>query len=530
MTTNILGQSPFAMPLLRTFPHCAIPFTRSASLLAALVLCAARGSFAEYRIERIASGLNQPSSVAFAPGDNNTMYILERSQNDNVNLGKVLKYDIATRTKTTILDLGSRALGGTGSDLGAMCLAFHPGFNDPTSSGYEKFYLSSATNDQSASPAATNRVEEYTLGAGGQATFSRTILQYPNTRPFHTTDWLGFDPTATGAARNYLWISDGDGGPQIMSGVNVNASYVPRAQNLNEFFGKVLRIDLTGDAYPADSSKNYAIPADNPINAWNTANPGNPISGLGEVVASGLRNPWRAGFDRLTGDLYIGDVGSQTTVPIASANNFVSMEEVNFLKAGSLVPGVPPDFGFSKREGTQSTPGTLGGPQGNSLNPIIQHSHADGDFAAIGGFLYRGPVAELYGKYIYNDEISKKRYVVDFNRNTDPATFNGNNATITDMASQFESSIVDPTDPTYTLANVGASFGLDYVASYAEDALGNLYFLDFSYSAPYASNEGEIFRLTPVPEPSSAMLAILLSSTFAAEFLRRRISVPDKWR
>src|SRR4051812_12113249 len=520
MSMTSLSQSPLALPMRRTFLQCPIPFTRTVSLLAALVLCAARGSFAEYRIERIASGLNQPSSVAFAPGDNNTMYILERSQNDNANLGKVLKYDIATRTRTTILDLSSRPLGGTGSDLGAMCIVFHPDFNVPASSGYQKFYLSSATFDQSASPAATNRVEEYTLGAGGQATFSRTILQYSNTRPFHTTDWLGFDPTATGAARNYLWMTEGDGGPQIMSGTVVNTAYVPRAQNLNEVFGKMLRVDLTGDAYPADSLKNFAIPADNPILAWNTAHPASPISGLGEIVASGFRNPWRAGFDRLTGDLYIGDVGSQTNTPIATANNFVSMEEVNFLKAGSLVPGVPPDFGFSKREGTQSAPGTLGGPQGNSLNPIIQHSHADGDFAAIGGYLYRGPVAELYGKYIYNDEISKKRYVVDFNRNTDPTTFNGNNATITDMASQFATRIVDPTDPTYTQANVGAPFGLNYVASYAEDPLGNLYFLDFSYSAPYASNEGEIFRLVPVtvPEPSSAMLAILLSIGFSTAF------------
>src|SRR6476661_8453327 len=173
MSMYSLSQSRFVRPLLQSFPHCASPFTRSASLLAALVLCAARGSFAEYRIERIASGLNQPSAAAFAPGDNNTMYILERSQNDNVNLGRVLKYDIPTRTKTTILDLVSRQLGGTGSDLGAMCLVFHPGFNDPTSSGYKKFYLSSTTNDQSASPAATNRVEEYSIGANGQATFGR---------------------------------------------------------------------------------------------------------------------------------------------------------------------------------------------------------------------------------------------------------------------------------------------------------------------------------------------------------------------
>src|SRR4051812_3141969 len=164
MSCNILGHNPVAMSLLRPVPHCAIPFTRTAIVLAAVVLCAARSSFAEYRIERIASGLNQPSSVAFAPGDNNTMYILERSQNDNNNLGKVLKYDIPTRTKSTILDLGSRPWGGRASDLGAMSFVFHPVFNAPSSSGYKNFYLSTAPYEGTASPAATNRVEEYTFG------------------------------------------------------------------------------------------------------------------------------------------------------------------------------------------------------------------------------------------------------------------------------------------------------------------------------------------------------------------------------
>src|SRR3954447_13289849 len=148
--------SPIAIRLPRTFSRFPIRLVRLASLLAALMLCAARGSFADYRIERIASGLNQPSSVAFAPGDNNTMYIVERSQNNNVNMGKVLKYDIATRTKSTILDLGGRLVGGADSDLGAMCLVFHPDFNEPSSIGYHKLYLSTAA-DEGTNP-ATNRV------------------------------------------------------------------------------------------------------------------------------------------------------------------------------------------------------------------------------------------------------------------------------------------------------------------------------------------------------------------------------------
>src|SRR5690348_7171587 len=102
-----VSQGPVAASFLRTLLHCAISFTGSAGLHVAWLLCVARCSFAEYRIERIASGLNQPSSAAFAPGDNNAMYIVERTQNDNANLGKVLKYDIATRTKATILDLSS---------------------------------------------------------------------------------------------------------------------------------------------------------------------------------------------------------------------------------------------------------------------------------------------------------------------------------------------------------------------------------------------------------------------------------------
>src|SRR5262249_35280387 len=93
----------------------------------------------------------------------------------------------------------------------------------------------------------------------------------------------------------YLYIPKGDGSPQ---GDPQN-----RAQDLGELLGKILRIDV-------DSGEPYGIPPTNPF----IGVPG----ALPEIWAYGLRNPWRASFDRSTGDLYIGDVG------------YNSWEEVDF--------------------------------------------------------------------------------------------------------------------------------------------------------------------------------------------------------
>src|SRR5262245_44107606 len=68
----------------------------------------------DYQIVRIASGLNQPTFVTQAPGDPaNIIYYTERTSNTlagfgPVNqMGKVIRYDILTGQKTTVLDLSS---------------------------------------------------------------------------------------------------------------------------------------------------------------------------------------------------------------------------------------------------------------------------------------------------------------------------------------------------------------------------------------------------------------------------------------
>ncbi len=119
---------------------------------------------------------------------------------------------------------------------------------------------------------------------------AKTIITI--TQPFlnHNGGWIAFGPNG------FLYIGMGDGGSGNDPG--------NRAQNLGELLGKMLRLDVNGDDFPNESDRNYAIPMTNPFVGRQDAR--------AEIWAYGLRNPWRCSFDRLTGDLYIGDVGQQT--------------------------------------------------------------------------------------------------------------------------------------------------------------------------------------------------------------------------
>ena len=154
-------------------------------------------------------------------------------------MGKVVRYDTTTRTKTTILDLASRNVV---NDDGLHTIAFSPDFNTVGSAGYQKMYVSSSTQGTTV----LNRVEEYIVPSSGSATLSRLILQYGNnTQNNHTLSWVGFDPTATGDARNYLHIFTGDGsaGNAVNSGTGTTGK---PTQNPSSVLGKVLRVDVSG--------------------------------------------------------------------------------------------------------------------------------------------------------------------------------------------------------------------------------------------------------------------------------------------
>jgi glucose/arabinose dehydrogenase/PKD repeat protein len=162
-----------------------------------------------------------------------------------------------------------------------------------------------------------------------------------------------------------------DGKLYITSG---DASFGQFVQQLSNFKGKVLRINLDG-----------TTPTDNPF--YDGAGPNKD-----QIWALGLRNPFRMSIDPVTGRMYIGDVGDH------------SWEEVDVGAAGA-------NFGWPQCEGTCAVAGMT--------NPIFAYPHPGRDAAITGGFVYRGsqfPV-EYQGNYFYADYPQNiiRRLVLDAN-------------------------------------------------------------------------------------------------------------------
>ena len=136
----------------------------------------------------------------------------------------------------------------------------------------------------------------------------------------------------------------------------------------------MLRIDVdTGDP--------YEIPPDNPFVGDGDA--------LDEIWAYGLRNPWRFSFDRLNGDLFIGDVGQQ------------AREEIDLQRASSAGGE---NYGWSCMEGDLVK--NFNPCDGVPLTaPVLVYGHGP-ECSVTGGFLYRGNIGGLHGRYVFADYCS----------------------------------------------------------------------------------------------------------------------------
>ena len=169
----------------------------------------------------------------------------------------------------------------------------------------------------------------------------------------------------------FLYISTGDGGAPsppdpLMAG-----------QDVSNLLSNILRIDVDHH----DAEKAYGVPADNPFINMPDVRP--------EIWAFGFRNPWRMSFDKVRGDLWVGDVGWQL------------WEMVYRVERGG-------NYGWPIMEGPQpALPESRRGPAPISP-PIVSHPHSEAA-SITGGFVYHGErLPELKDVYVYGDFQSGK--------------------------------------------------------------------------------------------------------------------------
>lgn len=292
----------------------------------------------------VVSGLNRPLAVVAMP-DGQRMLTVEQA-------GVIRVLQNGGLLADPFLDITSR-VGSGGNEQGLLGLALHP---DYAKNGF--FYIN-YTNKS-----GNTVIARYNVSANdpnkADPNSEKVLLRQDQPFPNHNGGSMVFGPDG------YLYMGLGDGGSAGDPHGN--------GQSTNTLLGKILRIDVNnGDP--------YAIPSGNPFASG---------GGKPEIWAYGLRNPWRFSFDRLTGDLYIADVGQNL------------WEEIDFLPSGT--PGGT-NFGWNYREGKHSYSGT---PPANLqlTDPVVDYSHGFG-CSVTGGYVYRGQaLPEFRGIYLFADYCS----------------------------------------------------------------------------------------------------------------------------
>lgn len=304
--------------------------------LSLALLALSTGSAAAASLEPIGTGFESPIFVTSDPGDPDRIFVVERG-------GAIQLLENGELKQFANLS----SLVSTDGEGGLLSIAPAPDFH--TSGRFFVFYTGRKTLAESEkSPPDIQIAELVASGSSAFVSSLRNLLTIPHpVDDNHYGGQLQFGPDGA------LYISTGDGGGSDDQHRN--------AQDPTSLLGKILRMaPLTGS--PAAT-----------------------------VWSLGLRNPFRFSFDRLTGDLWIGDVGQE------------KWEEIDFAAAPGLGAGA--NFGWGCREGRAEGPVTDPGycSAGPFVDPIFDYPNPPG-CAVIGGYVARGPgLGDLWGRYVYGD-------------------------------------------------------------------------------------------------------------------------------
>ena len=302
-----------------------------AAVLCVVVLASVSGSAlgaeAAFRRVVVARGLSEPVQMTAPRSELRRLYVVEQR-------GTIRVIENGKLRKGFFLDMRSRTA--AGGEQGLLGLAFDPQYSS------NRFIYVNYTDTS-----GDTRVVRYrTNGTRALPSTARVLLAIDQPYSNHNGGGLAFGPDGG------LYVGTGDGG----SGGDPEN----RAQDMATLLGKMLRLDVR--------------------------RPGSAP----EIVALGLRNPWRYSFDRLTGDLYIADVGQG------------SVEEVDYTPRTS--PGLE-NYGWDVYEGSSRFEDKGAGP-GELVFPIYEYSH-DRGCTVVGGYVYRGSARKAErGRYVFGDYCS----------------------------------------------------------------------------------------------------------------------------
>lgn len=417
----------------------------------------------------VSTGLAGPVGIFNANDLSNRLFVIQQGGVARVLVNEALQgtaYFTLSNAATQCAETEGGALANTGfvsgGERGLLGLAFHPQF---TSNGRLFVSFSGIDGDTIVARYTVADPQASALSAGDLASCV-VILRVDQDFGNHNGGNIVFGPDG------FLYFGLGDGGDandncnraQTLNPANLNnagscasdaiftdpdGNSVPdRPTTTRALLGKMLRLDVDNTT-PAganglcgarlDGAANYAIPASNPFAG------ADPQGGCDEVWHYGLRNPWRFSFDRLTGDLFIGDVGQ------------AHWEEIDLLPAGNTGGS---NFAWRLCEGNHvrgSCPNLCAQP--GVVAPIIEYRNGNANcsspttagFAVTGGYRYRGPDANLQGVYFYGDAgASGLRFSVD----------------------QGGSGWVQPTAASIVTAGISG-----VTVAFGEDPGGTLYFL-----------------------------------------------------
>ena len=302
----------------------------------------------QIQLEPFLSGLTSPVYITGAGDGSDRLFVVEQ-------IGRIKVVQPGSTITAVFLDIRSRVL--SGGERGLLGLAFHPNFENN-----RRFFVNYTRQTDGATVIAEFRATQNDPNLADGAETPLLVIAQPFAN--HNGGMITFGPDGN------LYIGMGDGGSANDPG--------NRAQDLNNLLGKILRIDID----QADGPIPYSSPADNPFFGG--------VPGRDEIFAFGVRNPWRFSFDRLTGDLYVGDVGQN------------AWEEIDIITRGG-------NYGWRVAEGNHCNP-TIGGGScslAGFVPPIAEYVHSGGRCSITGGYVYRGAKQTLpFGTYVFADFCS----------------------------------------------------------------------------------------------------------------------------